>query len=270
MSTLIALFYSQTKNIFLMPHGSLEAYQNKKSRVIKYLFRQVVKGLLRGRRIHFLAASNSETISVLEIYPDVEVTVVGIGIHTTSVNLEKFPSPKEPIKLFCLSRISEKKRIDLCIRALYKLNSSKQSYTLEIIGSGDCRLENRLRNLVAELNLDNCVTFSGHLESIKKTDAASRADIFLLPSENENFAVAVAESISLGKPVVVSKFVAMHEFVDCHHTGITINSLDVDSLARAIEYVYRNYAKFQENCLESAHLLDWMEVQKKWLQVLKS
>lgn len=158
----------------------------------------------------------------------------------------------------------------MCIRALYKLNSSKQSYTLEIIGSGDCRLENRLRNLVAELNLDNCVTFSGHLESIKKTDAASRADIFLLPSENENFAVAVAESISLGKPVVVSKFVAMHEFVDCHHTGITINSLDVDSLARAIEYVYRNYAKFQENCLESAHLLDWMEVQKKWLQVLKS
>jgi glycosyltransferase involved in cell wall biosynthesis len=269
-STLIALFYFPTRNVYLMPHGSLEAYQNKKGRVRKYLFRKVVEGLLRGRKIHFLVGSDSETISILQIYPGVNVTVVGLGIDTTSASVGKSTGPKEPVKLFCLSRISEKKRIDLCIQALSKLNSSKQRYTLEIIGSGDLTLENELRNLVSDLNLDGDVTFSGFLEGVQKTDAILRSDIFLLPSENENFAVAVAESISLGKPVVVSKFVAMHEFVDRHRTGITLNSLKVDTLVEAIENVHSNYAAFQEKCLESAHLLDWKEVQKKWLQVLKS
>lgn len=246
-STLIALFYFPTRNVYLMPHGSLEAYQNKKGRVRKYLFRRVVKWLLHGRSIHFLVGSDSETISILEIYPDMKLTVVGLGIDTTSARLEKSTGPKEPVKLFCLSRISAKKRIDLCIQALSKLNSSKQSYTLEIIGSGDVDLENELRDLVSDLNLDDDVTFSGFLEGVEKTDAILRSDIFLLPSENENFAVAVAESISLGKPVVVSKFVAMHEFVDRHCTGITINSLKVDTLVEAIENVQETMPHFKKN-----------------------
>jgi glycosyltransferase involved in cell wall biosynthesis len=208
-------------------------------------------------------------VSILEVYPDAKITVVGLGIHTTRVGVQKSRNSNEPIKLFCMSRISEKKRIDLCIRALAKLNSNKLRYTLEIIGSGNLALEQELRKLVSELNLENEVAFSGFLEGAQKTNAISGADIFLLPSENENFAVAVAESISLGKPVVVSKHVALHEFVDRHSTGITLNSLEVDSLVSAIEAVNEDYALFQKQCLASAHFLDWKEVQKKWLQALK-
>lgn len=269
-STLIALFFFPTNKIYLMPHGSLEAYQERNRRVRKYVFRYLLKIVLRGRRIHFLIGSNPEKVSILEIYPDAKITVVGLGVHTTNVGIEKSRKSNEPVKLFCVSRISEKKRIDLCIRALSKLNSHKLRYTLDIIGSGNFALELELRKLVSDLNLENQVAFSGFLEGAKKTDAISGADIFLLPSENENFAVAVAESISLGKPVVVSKHVAMHEFVDRHHTGITLNSLDVDALAKAIETINEGYALFQKQCLESAHLLDWKDVQKKWLQALNS
>jgi glycosyltransferase involved in cell wall biosynthesis len=196
------------------------------------------------------------------------MTVVGLGVEANNIEARTKYNPSEPIRLFCVTRISEKKRIDLCIKALCELNKTKIRYTLQIIGSGDYILEGELRKLISELNLDNQVVFSGFLEGLQKTNAIAGADIFLLPSENENFAVAVAESISAGKPVVVSKFVAMHEFVDRHQTGITIKSLEVDELASAIESVHRDYLKFQQNCIDSSPLLRWEEVQKNWLRAL--
>lgn len=267
-STLIAIILFPTKNVFLMPHGSLEEYQQKKGRFRKYVFRQLLKILLRGRKIHFLLGSESEKISILTIFPKARITVVGLGTSPSYSELKTRDHLADPVRLFCISRISEKKRIDLCIKALFKLNEQRIRYTLQIIGSGDLILEEELRKLTSELGLDNQVVFSGFLEGAKKIDAVNNADIFLLPSENENFAVAVAEAISAGKPVVVSKFVAMHEFVDRHETGITINSLEVDEIAQAIESIHHDYSKFHQNCIDSSPLLRWQEVQKNWLRAL--
>ena len=267
-STLIAIFFSRTTNIFLMPHGSLELYQERKSRFRKYIFRKIIKILLRGRRIHFLLGSESEKDSIYSIYPDAKITVVGLGVDEPAFLAHSKKELSEPIKLFCMSRISEKKRIDLCIRVLSKLNDQKNRYTLHVIGSGDEKLEAKLRKLVFELKLENHVKFSGFLEGEQKAKAIADSDIFLLPSENENFAVAVAESICAGKPVVVSNFVAMHEFVDRHQTGITLDSLDVEELASAIESVVHDYPKFHKRCIDSIQFLKWKSVQKNWMQAL--
>lgn len=267
-STLIAISLFPTEHIFLMPHGSLEEYQQKRGKFRKYVFRNLLKILLRGRKIHFLLGSEPEKISILAIYPKAKLTVVGLGIPSNNSAINKRENLAEPIKLFCISRISEKKRIDLCIKALHKLNEQRIRFTLQIIGSGDLILEEKLRRLTSELGLDNQVIFSGFLEGTKKIDAVTSADIFLLPSENENFAVAVAEAIYAGKPVVVSKFVAMHEFVDRHETGITVDCLEVDVIAEAIESILRDYSKFHQNCIDSGPLLNWEVVQKNWLKAL--
>jgi glycosyltransferase involved in cell wall biosynthesis len=268
-STLIALYFSKTRNIFLMPHGSLELYQAKKGKVRKRIFSQIVYFLLRGREIHFLVGSNPEVVSVRESFPNSKISVVGLGIEPRTFR-EASSQFHFPIKLFCLSRIANKKRIDLCIRALNKLNEEKDKYFLDIYGEGDHILENELKQLVKELNLGDQVSFNGHVDGKSKDLAIQNSDILLLPSENENFAVAVAESIAFGKPVVVSKFVAMHEFVDTHSTGITIDNLDVDKLVSAIKEISNQYSTFQKNCIASAHLLAWDEVMKRWFQVIDS
>jgi glycosyltransferase involved in cell wall biosynthesis len=167
-----------------------------------------------------------------------------------------------------MSRITTKKRIDLCIQALSELNKFEDIYRLDIYGSGDEQLESELRVLVRKLNLGSSVNFIGFVEGNRKIEALRDSDIFLLPSENENFAVAVAESISVGNPVIVSEFVAMHSFVDEHTTGLTIASLDVGEIVRAIEIVASKYQVFQTNCLKSAHLLHWENVIENWLKVI--
>lgn len=269
-STLISLIAFKTRNVFLMPHGSLEDYQGGIGRLRKFIFRILLRIILRKRTIHFLLGSEPEKESILKLYPNAKITVVGLGLELYTLNSARPQRLNNPIKLLCMSRISAKKRIDLCICALEKLNSEERRYSLEIIGSGDRKLEEELRRLVSKLNLENEVKFTGFLEGENKLLALFDSDIFLLPSENENFAIAVAESIAAGKPVVVSRFVAMHEFVDMHKTGITLNSLQVEELVTAIKHITEKYVQFQNNCLDSRHLLDWEEVQKAWIRALSN
>lgn len=268
-STLIALYFSSTRNVFLMPHGSLELYQETKGKFRKEIFTRIVNLLLRGRAIHFLVGSNSEVLSVQRIFPNSTISVVGLGVQVSKFT-EARSQIHAPIKLFCLSRITNKKRIDLCVRAMSKLNEGNIQYHLDIYGTGDQILENELNELVKDLNLGEQVTFKGHVDGEFKDLAIKNSDILLLPSENENFAVAVAESIAFGKPVVVSKFVAMHEFVDTHSTGLTLDELDVQKLVSAIKEVSNNFSTYQENCMASAHLLAWKEVIKRWFHVIDS
>ena len=272
-STLYALHYAKTRNVFLMPHGSLEEYQEARGPVRKYIFRKLFLLLSGDRRIHFMVGSESETISIRRIFPKNPITVVGLGVDPKIQAASKISGLKkdilsEPVILGCLSRISEKKRIDLCIRTLALLNSPGTGYKLRIFGTGDESLERILRKLVIELKLEDFVTFEGFVENDSRIAALQDIDILLLPSENENFAVAVAESIASGKPVVVSKFVAMHNFVQSHHTGVVIPSLDVAQIALAVEEIVGNYQEYRQNCLKSAKLISWDKVIENWLLVL--
>ncbi len=267
-STLVSIHYSKTNNVFLMPHGSLERYQEKNGGFKKHLFTLVVGFLLKSRRIHFLVGSEMEVSSVRLKFPDADISVVGLGVESM-VGPNYASTLHSPIRLFCLSRISSEKRLDLCIRAIHSLNITSPKYILNIYGLGSEALERELKNLVEALGIQQSVNFMGHVEGDAKTEALMNSDIFLLPSENENFAVAVAESIAFGKPVVVSQFVATHQFVDKHKAGITINQLEVESLVVGIREVTNNFSTIQRNCVSSAPLLDWDVVIRRWTSAIE-
>ncbi len=266
-STLLAIHYSKCQDVYLMPHGSLEQYQDKNGKFRKKLFNKIAKYLLKERTLHFLLGSDAEMLSVRNKFANSKISVVGLGVNY-DINDCISSELHNPINLLCLSRISPEKRLDLCIRAISVLNLSEKRYRLNIYGAGDLALETELRKLVKSLNLEDAIHFKGHVDGFEKIQAFKNSDIMLLPSENENFAVAVAESIAFGKPVVVSKFVAMHEFVDANSAGLTIDELDVDKLVSAIEEISNEFSTYQENCIRSAHLLAWEEVIKRWIHVI--
>lgn len=271
-STIYSLYYSKTRNIFLMPHGSLEKYERKKSKIRKFFFRKVISILSRGRTIHFMVGSNAEVTAIREIFPQNPISVANLGVGQ-KILISNYRSAKsqnmiqDSVTLGCISRIAQKKRIDLCIRSLEMLNRKGGKYNLRIFGTGDPGLEKELRKLVSDLNLNSVVTFEGFVENDAHIAALQEIDILLLPSENENFAIAVAESIASGKPVVVSRYVAMHEFVELHKTGIAITSLDVELLSTAIQEIVVNYDEYQRNCHSAAKFLSWNSVIENWIQI---
>lgn len=269
-STLFCIAVSKTDEIFLMPHGSLESYQERKGKFRKLLFRLAMRVVLRNREIRFLVASDAEIKSISALFPRLQIDKVGLGIPETIANGRNVLNEMhEPVRLLCFSRISEKKRIDLCIRALAELNKDGTRFLLTIVGTGDPILVEELKSLSKNMSLDDQVSFRDHVaDQVEIRRIFEDSDIFLLPSENENFAMAVAESIGFSVPVIVSKFVAMHDFVDEYSTGLTIENLGVADIVDAILRVEVDYNSFRDNCEKFRGLLSWDEVIKNWVLVL--
>lgn len=268
-STLIAILHSRTGLLFVMPHGSLETFQEAQGRMRKKIFCLFLRIFLRGRAIHFLVASQSERDSVISKFPNSTVTVVGLGVNIRiPVELNHTRSFNE-IRLFCLSRITEVKRIDLSIKATAILREQDERYKLDIYGEGDSKLTESLLQLRSNLGLEDHVNFFGFVDNDKKLEVLVNSDILLLPSENENFAIAAAEAVAAGRPVVVYKNVGFHDFVDRYKTGVTIDTLDEFSVASAIKVIVDDYCFYQQNCLNHAVQLSWDTVIAKWIAELE-
>ena len=103
----------------------------------------------------------------------------------------------ERVLLF-LGRLHEKKGCDLLIEAFRRVAPPMR---LVLAGPcGDAALLQRLQTMAA----DAAVTFTGPLYGEEKWGALAAAEVFVLPSHQENFGIAVAESLASGTPVLIS------------------------------------------------------------------
>lgn len=266
--TLFSLLHGrQDSKYFLMPHGSLEDYESVKHKKLKYIFRGLFMFLVRNRNFIFAVASEQEKISVRRQFPNLSIEVLGLGTECSgepTLRRGDFTT----LKLVCISRIATKKRIDLCIGAVKLMRDLGIDAELHILGTGEYRFTNLMKELARMLNLEKVVHFHGHLNRKAVQQILPQMHIFLLPSENENFAVAVAEAISDGLPTIVSDNVAIHDFVESYTTGIVISELSIKSLTEAILVVRSNIQSYSMNAINSRMLLSWDEVIKNWNKVL--
>lgn len=262
--TLVAIALAKKNRILIMPHGSLEQYQNKVGRYRKMIFDRLFSLLARFRNISFIVGSADEIEGVRSKFKNFPIHVLGLGVDEVPSDYLRKNGIQETVKLLSLSRITKKKRIDLCIEAVRVLRARGIEATLTIAGTGSNQIVEQLRDLVRRYDLEASVQFIGFVDGQNKDELYINSDIFLLPSENENFAVAVAESIMRRVPVVVSNRVAMHRFVERHKTGVVVENLEVISFVDAIYEVYSNHDIYWQGCLNSRHLLLWDNVFEEW------
>lgn len=106
---------------------------------------------------------------------------------------------------------------------------------LFVAGSGGAAFETRLRRLTRDLGLAAQVTFTGFLSGELKWSALAAADVFVLPSLQENFGIAVAEAMHASLPVIVSQEVDISAEVEEAGAGVVLgNRGDPKGLASAI------------------------------------
>lgn len=123
------------------------------------------------------------------------------------------------------------------LKALFKVNQILRStdeprLKLKIFGSG-IELE-RLKIQTHELGLGDSVEFMGEISNSEVPAALSQLDIFVAPSLEESFGVAVVEAMAAGLPVVVSDAPGLTEVVRHGVDGLVTRRGDSDSLADAI------------------------------------
>jgi glycosyltransferase involved in cell wall biosynthesis len=199
--------------VVISPRGTLSDYSfRNKNSLIKVLIHNFLgKKLLQRSYLH--ATSAAEKKALLNI-----VKPAGIFDLANFVKIAK-SSPKKSagpvLKLLFLSRIEEKKGLDILLHALPRLNTP---YHLTIAGDGDENYMSILKNIAHYNHSENNVSWIG-FQNENKFDIFSEHDLLVLPSYNENFGNVVIESLSAGTPVLISEHVGLADYVTKNNLG---------------------------------------------------
>ncbi|TBO42202.1 XrtY-associated glycosyltransferase XYAG1 [Pedobacter kyonggii] len=222
LSCLVAKWYKIP--VVLSPRGMLTSYTqtNRNSFFKKLLHRSIGKKLLQYCHIH--ATSEQEKQDILEIVTPKSIIIIP---NLVNFQLPVFSSqlavPHKPLKvddspfrLIFLSRIEEKKGLELLFDALSLLDID---WRLTIAGSGKKEYVSGLRAKAQSLKLDHRINWIGQVSDQDKYGLMAKHDILVLTSFNENFANVVIESLSAGTPVLVSQQVGLSDYVNERELG---------------------------------------------------
>jgi glycosyltransferase involved in cell wall biosynthesis len=228
----------------MRPAGVLDTWGMKnKSRLVKALSVRMIEGpLLRSAAaVHFTTALEQARAAALAL------RIHGV-VLPTGAEIEPLPSEasapadapavgKKRVILY-LARIHPIKRIDVLLRA-YAALQSRQATTLVIAGDGDAALLGRLKQLATELGLGDDVHWVGFAHGALKNWLLSRASLFVLPSDSENFGIAVVEAMSARLPVIVTRGCGLADFVTRHGAGIVTDGT-LEALRAALSELLAN------------------------------
>lgn len=162
--------------------------------------------------------------------PESKVVTVYNGI-AESVSGKKVKMNQDEINLITCSRIDGIKGLNYLLDALAKLKSDGLRFHYYMIGDGP-ELDN-LKRLCSHLAMDEYVTFTGYKNNVDEW--LNGADIFVIPSLQENHSIAVLEAMRAGKAIIATKVGGNGESLRNEVDGLLIKPCDVESLYEALK-----------------------------------
>ncbi|MBA3962733.1 MAG: glycosyltransferase [Chthoniobacterales bacterium] len=197
---------------FVFPHGMLDPWFNRTyplKRLKKLLYWPWAEYRVLRDAAAVLFTSEEERLLARESFSlyRARERVVNYGTAAPEVDwpaaqekfFTQFPQLRGRKFFLFLGRLAEKKGVDVLLRAFRSLGETSRHLVL----AGPCANE-KYRAHLLRLAEGLPVVFTGMLSGETKWGALRAADIFVLPSHQENFGIAIAEALACGTPVLIS------------------------------------------------------------------
>lgn len=237
LSCLIAKCYKVP--VVLSPRGMLTSYTlgNRNSLSKKLIHTLLGKNLLKYCHIH--ATSEQEKADILKIVIPKSIRVIPNMVSLPSQVAGSKYQERDCFKLIFLSRIEEKKGLELLFNALATVDIP---WKLTIAGSGEAQYLRDLKLLASNLKLSNSIDWIGQVSNENKYTLIAAHHLLVLTSYNENFANVVVESLSVGTPVLISEHVGLADYVKDNELG-WVTGLETNEIKNNIISAYQNPEK---------------------------
>jgi len=112
----------------------------------------------------------------------------------------------------CLGRLGAQKNPEFLVRSFHEANLTEQTF-LHFVGPPERRVKQKLLALIKDLELQGRVNFVDYVSGYKRRCWLSCADVFALPSHDENFCIALIEAVAAGTYGLITPHVGAIEYL---------------------------------------------------------
>jgi len=221
----------------LMPHGMLDPYSLTVKRWRKALYFWAIerRNIAAAHRLIY-TTSEEARLAAHGLSSPPKGVVIPLGGDAPGDNfnelatgfLGRFPKARGRRQLLFLGRLHFKKGLDRILKVLPSVVKAFPDVLLTIVGDGSPEFESLLRSVVKAQGLHNSVMMTGRLDGAAKWGAYASAELFLLPSRQENFGITVAEAMQMGIPVIVSNKVNSWPYVRDAGAGLVLDEEKIE------------------------------------------
>ena len=209
------------------------------------------------------------TVSELARGTYLEAGVPAEKVHAVPLgaDLETFsPAPGEkggPLTFLFAGATIRRKGFDLLVEAFERVRSENPEVRLRIAGPrGD------LGHLI-----NPKIDFLGPVTQPGLASELRRADVLVLPSRNDSYAMVVAEALASGTPVLVSEMVGAKDLVTEGKTGWIVPVEDAAALAERMAWCARHPEEVRglgPDCRRAAEGATWPAYHRRLAELVQS
>jgi glycosyltransferase involved in cell wall biosynthesis len=188
--------------VVMSPRGMLGGPALRFSAWKKALFWRLLQGsaVASARCLHATGEAEFEEIRAFGLKGPVAIIPNGIDVPPCATRIEASATRT----VLTLGRIHPKKGLANLVRAWALVAAEHPDWRLRVIGPSELGHAETLAALAAQAGLTS-VSIEPAVYGSNKSEAYRQADLFVLPSLNENFAMTVAEALSMGRPVIATR-----------------------------------------------------------------
>lgn len=224
----------------LQPHGTLEDYDRRNSARSKTIYLAAIGRRILREASYVVFTSDAEQQQAGDVVRAAQALRVNLGafleepVEDQELAAAVGDTPREKTFLF-LGRYARKKRPDELLRIWAASGAQDHGGRLVLAGPDQDFRRIDLQRQAHELGVARSVVVLGPVAGAAKSWLYRRCGTFVLPSENENFGVAVAEAMLAGCCCVVTPEVASGQLVQEAAAGFVVSGEEFASaLARIV------------------------------------
>lgn len=252
----------------IRPHGTLTEYHRSRGRAKKFVYWHLLQrhDLNRACFVHYTSAREAADAVSLGLRSTAVIQPLGIvlplGAWTPTLARDS-----SDIRIAFVGRIQAKKNLPELVKAVAHLRDQDCSVSLAVAGPEEDDSARVARCLAEQLGVEEAVAFMGVITPADRDVILRRADVFVLPSEEENFGHAVLEACALGVSCVISQGVALSSQL-VHLGNVRVVPVQYEAIANAIGELYGRSP--QDKAAAAAEQRSYVAANYEWDRVARS
>ncbi|MEK9155711.1 MAG: glycosyltransferase family 4 protein [Patescibacteria group bacterium] len=204
---------------------------NKLKNLLAQILQQYSFRLIKKHADLIITVNNSVKMELITAgFDPGKIKVNPNGVDTKY--FDRIKVKKVPLQACFLARLNLTKGIYDLVEIWAKVAESLPKVQLKIIGGGGEEIKRSLQNRILARGLGKNIEICGYLPDEKAYALLKSSQVFVFPSHEEGWGIAIAEAMACGVPVVAWNLPVYHSIFGSRITAVKEN--DIDSFAQAV------------------------------------